>query len=442
MARIGLMTIGHKDYPVDIALRFASELKASLQERGVDVITYDEAIVSHKMALHFSRELLKEDIDGVVLFLGTWIEAPIAMTALREIEHLPFAIWGIPMFEYNGREESTGSFVSFAMLKGSLKRLEYIFNDFLGLPDDEDTLEDLISFCRAAHAKKRLKRARIGLVGYASMGIYPGTFDHLMLRRYIGPEVEHIDTFTLINRMNHVADLQCKVVFECLKSRVSVDDDVTEESLMKVVRMYLALKEIAEDREVEAVNVKCQYELSKEYGMVACVPLSLLTEDGFVASCEGDIPCTVSQLMLAYVSGSVTAYGDVLNFNKDGTFKLSPCGFIPFSMGNETELRLRNFMPGVGFSGVQNSFCYRPGKVTLLRLVEDKCDYHLLLMTGEGVSTPLRQGYMPAIDIKPDGSLEKMMGNFGGQHFAMCYGDYANEIHDLAKLLGIGIIGL
>jgi len=145
---------------------------------------------------------------------------------------------------------------------------------------------------------------------------------------------------------------------------------------------------------------------------------------------------------LHYLSRGVTAYADIININEDHTLKMSPCGFIPFSMGNEKERLISEFIPGFGFKGIQNSFSYKNGVVTLLRLVEDRCDYHFLYLTANGKTSELRQGCMPAMDVEFCGDVDRLVENLSGQHFAICYGDYSNEIEVLAKILKIGCIKL
>jgi L-fucose isomerase-like protein len=231
-------------------------------------------------------------------------------------------------------------------------------------------------------------------------------------------------------------------VIRYLEKTAKIRPDVSREDLLTVSKMYLALQKLCEEKDFEAINVKCQYELSKEFGMVACVPLSILAENSIVAACEGDILVTVSMLILHYLSGSITAYADVININEEGTIKLSPCGFIPYSLGegSKSHKEIRNFMPGAGFKGIQNSFVFKTGKVTILRLVEDIGNYHIIYTTGEGLPTELRQGCMPALDIRIDGSIEKMIDNFAGQHYALCYGDLSKEIEEISRILGIECI--
>lgn len=438
MIKIGFASIGHTDYinkaSADIAARAVSELISI----GFDIYGIEGPIVDVTKAAKSGREFIKQDVEGIIIFLETWIECPVTMALIREIEHLPICLWGFPMFTRNGLMESTGSFVSYAMFKGTMDRIKYRYKPVLGLPDGSEALKQVESFCKAASAAERLKRTRIGLVGYTSMSIYPGTFDHVFLRIKIGPEVEHIDAYTLINLAESLPEQDSMEIIGYLKKIARMEDDVQYSDLVKVSKLYAALKKIIEQRGLHSINVKCQYEFSKEYGMVMCVPLSVLAEFGVVTSCEGDILNTVSMLMLNYLSGQTVTYGDVINLEND-LIKFSSCGFLPYSFGDKHAIEIRKCIHP-GFNGIQNSFTFKPGKVTVMRLVEDQCDFHIIYLTGQGLKTELRQGYMPALDVRPDGDVKRFVDNISGQHYAICYGDLSNEIEDLSRILGINVI--
>jgi len=267
------------------------------------------------------------------------------------------------------------------------------------------------------------------------MSIYTGTFDHVLMRAMIGPEIEHIDAYSLIRRAEQQSDEKKRGIVEQLRKEACVRADVREESLMKSAGLYLGLMELRNVLKLDAVNAKCQYEFSKEYGMTLCVPLSLAADSGLLASCEGDILCTVSMMILRYLTGQVIAYGDAIT-HEEKVVKLSPCGFMPYSLGCGNK-EICNFMPGVGFTGLQNSFVMKPGRVTVIRLIEDIGSYHLLYFTGEGMVTQKRQGYMPALDVRLDGNADELLQNYSGQHYAICYGDVSDELEMLASILKI-----
>ncbi len=439
MSKIGFVSVCHKDYLSEIADKMTAKAVASLKNVAVDVEHIKVAVVDHRGALTSSLDLIKQDIDGVVIFLATWVECSVVMTVVRELEHLPICLWGFPMFMENRKMESTGSYVSYAMFKGTLDRVGYKYKGVLGLPDNQSAIEEVLNFCCAAKCIKQLKRTRIGLVGYSAMSIYPGTFDHVFMRAKIGPEIEHIDSFSVIKRAEKIKDDETASVIGHLKSVAKIRNDVRQRDLVQVSKLFLSLKGLSSELDLHAMNVKCQPEFSKEYGMVMCVPLSTLAEQGIVSSCEGDMLNTVSMIILNYLSGSIVTYGDAIHHDEEGVL-FSSCGFIPYSFGDSGKREIRKFLPHPGFKGIQNSFVLKKGKVTLIRLVEDRCNYHILIITGTGLDTDLRQGYMPAIKVKLDGQVENLVNNYAGQHFAICYGDYSRQITDLCKLLGIDVV--
>ena len=437
MSKLGFIALAHPDYIADgAAARFADAAVLALRGQGAEVLHSGRLAASIADARAEALSAVAADVDGVILFLASWLECPVAMAAVTEAKHLPLFLWGFPMWEEKGREMSTGSYVSYAMFRGVLERIGQPFSEALGMPSDSDTVGRAAAFCRAASAAKRLGRAKIGLVGYTSMSIYTGTFDHVLLRWLIGPEVEQSDSYSLIRRAERFSDADCAAALEKLRGVAAIRPDISSAMLRKAMSLYLAVTELREQTALDAINVKCQYEFSKEYGMTMCVPLSLAASEDFVTSCEGDILCTVSMLILQYLTGQVTAYGDAIN-HREGVLKLSPCGFMPYALSSGG-CEVRNFMEGVGFTGIQNSFTMKPGRVTLARLVEDVGTYHLLYFTGEGLaSTKLRQGCMPALDIIPDCGLDNLVKSYAGQHFAICYGDVTGELAELAKILRI-----
>jgi L-fucose isomerase-like protein len=438
-SRIGFVSISHPDYLEPMVYTAANRAAAAIEKAGFTLVRIEKPVADRQTAQKAGIELAGCDLAGVVLFLASWVECPVFMSVLGEIAHLPFCVWGFPMYELDGKLSSTGSYVSFAMLKGSLDRLELPYVYIIESADSPKAHKTLADFCAAAACRLNMRRSCIGLVGYTSMGIYPGTFDHLFLRAVIGPEVEQIDAYTLINLAKQTSESQKDEIIADYRRHACIKPDVLPEMLKKSAGLYAAMKTIAKEKNLAALNVKCQYELSKEYKMVPCVPLALLAENGVVTSCEGDMMNTVSMLLLHYLTGETVTYGDAMN--RDGnTVLFSSCGFLPFGMGNPGEQTIGNFLQHPGFTGIQNCFVMRPGKVTLLRLVETRGGYKLLYFTGEGQKTELRQGYMPALNVLLDGSAAELEANYAGQHYAICYGDISDKIQAYAKIMKIDTI--
>ena len=52
--------------------------------------------------------------------------------------------------------------------------------------------EEIKQFSKAAYTVSVLSKARVGMLGYAAMGMYTGTFDHIDVRKKIEVEVKHL----------------------------------------------------------------------------------------------------------------------------------------------------------------------------------------------------------------------------------------------------------
>lgn len=438
--RTAMVVIGHRDYPNEVGLAFAEQAAVALRGRGLDLQRIGQPCRTRAEAVALADAVRQTHPDGVLIFLGTWIECPVAIALIREIESIPFALWGFGQFyhEPTQRKESTGSFVALAVLKGTLDRMGYIYSWIAGLPEDPAAQEQVLRFARVVATMRALRRAAIGLIGYASMGIYPATFDHVLLRRQIGPEVVHIDTSTLLHRMEQVPQELQQQVFDVLASHAT-PGDAEPHYLPKVARMTAALRALRDEYELDAVDLKCQYELSQDYGCTGCVPLSLLADLGIVAGCEGDIPTTATQAALAALSGEVTMYGDLLDWDAGNEVVISPCGYAPWSLCAAKPVLHGFAIPG--FRGVMSSAVLKPGTITLARLGELRGGYQLQVLVGETVPAQPRQGRFPAARLRLETSLEEVMARISGQHYALVYGDRRADLRELCRYLGVEYVG-
>jgi len=436
---IALLAIGHPDYQTLVGEAMAAAAARALEARGVRVLRRCGSLLRERAAMQAAVELLGQDPDGVILFLGTWIEAPVAIAAVRELEHLPLAVWGFPMYEEGGLRRSTGSFVALSVVQGTLRRMGLPHAALRGMPDDGTALAQAVTFAQAAHARKRLRRARVGLVGYASMGMYPGTVDHVLLRRLVGPEVVALDTFTLVQRAEAADARDVLAATEEIRGVAALAAGTRPALLERVARLLVALRGLAADHDLDAVTVQCQYELSQEWGCTACVPLSLLSEHGLVCGCEADVPTLVTQLLLDCFAAEPVFYGDVLDC-RGGEVLLSSCGFAPFGLAAPAVAPEIAPFAHPGFTGLMASVALRPGVVTIARLNEQCGGFSLLVTTGTAGTPQKREGLFPALAVQLDGDPQAFLDALESQHVAIAYGDHRAELTALARLLGTDLV--
>jgi L-fucose isomerase-like protein len=435
MKKVGIIWLGHADYMNDNSSAINQAIKEMLDSLSGIQSCEPSVATNNIQAIAAARTILQTELCGAIIILSSWVECDIVMSAIKELRGLPFILWGFPLEEVNGQRESTGSYVSAAMIAGPVNRLGLHTDVLIGSWKDPDIQRQIQAFVRAAATADYLFYSRIGLFGYTSMSIYPGTFDHVLMRYLIGPEVEQLDSYSLITAAQNSSEAQIDDAIEKLRSLLPFQNDFKDSVLRNTMGIYVALRQFCAGHNWQAVNVKCQYEFSKEYRHVPCVALSLLADEGVVASCEGDIPNTVSMMLLHGLSSSSVTYGDALS-HSGNTVTFSPCGFLPISMG-QPGVRVQKFMEHPGFAGIQICGVLRPERVTYLRLVEDIGSYHIVYGTGAGKETSPRGGCMPALDVELDGDIKNFCNAYAGQHYAMAYGDLSDEIDAFAKIMGI-----
>jgi hypothetical protein len=85
----------------------------------------------------------------------------------------------------------------------------------------------------------------------------------------------------------------------------------------------------------------------------------------------------------------------------------------------------------------------KTGRLTLACLSEDNDGYRMHIVTGEGkdpgswveMGVPLPP--WSSVKFYPDGNVRDILDHVQSQHFGAVYGDYADELVYLCRILGI-----
>ena len=271
------------------------------------------------------------DYDYCVILIGSWVEAPNVLNIISaaQLDRMPLLLWS----HDNVYDSSICEYISFgsvaiaAVLRETFEEFDYCFKFVVGNDGDDELTKEILDFDRAAKCIKRLQNTRIGMLGYASMGMYTGLGDHIKIKKLLGTEVVQLDQYTLINKATNMDPKRIDEYRPILNAEWSVSADIAPADVDKTIAFYLALKDLVQEHKLDGITVKCQYELSIEYGFTPCVALSILGGE-MPVSCEGDVYMLLTQMVMHYISGQVTTYGDVLAFQGNSIISAA-CGFAP-----------------------------------------------------------------------------------------------------------------
>lgn len=436
-ATVLVVPFAYPDYPPQTVQAQIDASCRALAVAGLNVSCAPAVITDDDVppALHRLRQA---DYDLILALVVSWVEAPLFVATLRPFLKQPILLWSHTTFTQDGVGLTLGALPAAGVLRETLEEMEAVFEFVYGMPDNGALMTRIASFARSAAAVRALAQARVGLLGYASMGMYTGTIDHTRLRAQVGPEIDHLDQYEVVARCEQVSDAEVEAWMPSTESW-QIGADVTADDLRKVLRMTVAVRHLAGERRWDALTIKCQYELSRTFGLAPCMPLSILGDE-LVCSCEGDVPLVVSQLMLHYLTGEPTSYGD-LHAVTDSHILWGACGFAPLSYAAGRPLISKHTAL---YAGLLNSSPYRPGRVTLARLSAGKGRFKMHIASGEAelpppfheVGCPTYPFVNVALDVDPHAFMQRI----GSQHYAIAYGDVRQELATVCRLLDIEVV--
>ncbi len=328
--KVLVLPFGYPGYPQKELNEKIDNSIAYLKDIGIDVVSAP-AVITLNDCDSAIKVANSENFDYCIALIASWIECPNALRVISAsgIENMPILLWS----HDNVYDKEINEYISFgsiavaAVLREAFEEFGYTFKFVVGNDYDNELTKQILDFDRAAKCIKKLKNTRIGMIGYASMGMYTGLGDHIKIKKLLGTEVVQLDQYTLINKAQSISKERIEEYKPIMKSEWNISSDVTDCDVDKTIAFYLALRDLAKEHKLDGVTVKCQYELSIEYGFTPCVALSILGAE-MPVSCEGDVYMLLTQMVMNYISNETTTYGDVLAFQGNSIISAA-CGFAP-----------------------------------------------------------------------------------------------------------------
>ena len=450
--RIGVMLLAYKaeKEAAETIMPAYLKLLKELKNKGLDVVASAKYLLTENETINEAEYLKKENIDIFILMVGTWTNANYGLAAVKIMENTPLILYSFNdigpgmTFKLNA---PTFGFTGSIEIKNSLdqmgKKDEFFF--IVGSPFEDKTIKKIETICVLAAVAKKLSSSKIGLIGYYTMGMYSATFDPINIKAKFGVSVEHIGENILISEINNIDEKKAKEVINNRIGRCTiVDKNITNNrEIIENGKMYLAYNNLIKKFELDAINTKCDPELSFYYGRCACLTHSLLNDDGIMTACEGDIHQTITMMILHYLTGKSIMFLDIIGAcEENNSLQFQSCGYAPISLAKNCEdVKLYPQIDMKG-KGVTQSYVLEPGEeVTIYRI---DGSYPRGLYSGHIISGYTSKSaraieQWPATEIilkKPNG-WEHFTQNCTADHFALVFGNYVEDLLIFNKLLNL-----
>ena len=234
---------------------------------------------------------------------------------------------------------------------------------YLRGPKDDDGYAQLSQAVDDLAAHRVLAGSRIGLIGDPSDWLVASSPTPDVVRATWGPEVVPIAIEELTARIEATTAADVADAVTSLTSGATgvVEPSATE--LSDVARVHAALRSLVTDFELDALTVRC-FDLVLNLETTGCFGLAELTDEGFIAGCEGDLVSTVGLLWVHALLGETPWMANPAQLDEAAdTLWLAHCT-VPRTMVESYRLR-SHFESGLGV-GIQGELPLGP--VTLLRI--------------------------------------------------------------------------
>jgi L-arabinose isomerase len=313
--------------------------------------------------------------------------------------------------------------------------------------DDPAGRKRVADVIRAAAVRRRLRTARIALVGHPFEGMTDLMFDGLSLRQDIGPVVWPLEPEKIAVRFGEVP--QAEVDKEVARDRAKYAVEMEPELFERSVRLALAIESVVRERGFDAFTAFDQVWLTDpRVGIIPSYGTGRLCERGIAASPEGDVNCAVAQLIMQELAGQATTVENyVIDFENDAVmFSHDGHGNPAMATPGQAKIKHSIYYQGVHGFGAGWEFAYQPGPVTNLALVTmGENEWRFVISEGEFLPFPPRPISAPQTlfrhDTLPiDEWCDEWCQAGAPHHMAAAQGRWTDQLLVLAEMLHIDAV--
>jgi len=446
--KLGIILASHTREPSGFSLDLLNRGIEAFKKVNIEVYFNNKYLNTDKEIRDELTNLKKYDVDAYLVLPGNWIEPPVLCHPLEEIRNENILLLGFPeSLELIKKGHFLGSNSAFTVLRNAMNQMGFRFKAIQKFPDKKDCIKEIYNFVRAAAVVKDLRRTKLGLIGYCSMGIYTACFDQLKIRKVFGTEIDtSADSYILYMQMLEVCEEEINNIINKLSKKCIINEEIVRNgSLEKSIRMYIALKKMITEGNWAGLTVKCQHEFSTYLRCTACLPLSLLTDEGIMCTDEGDIHSLLTMTVFQKLSEGNDAiyFGDIYKL-EEGGFLMDHCGLSPHSCAKPDEKvsllpqNPRISKDGKTTGGVISSYAFKEGSVTIGRIENDVSgNYFFHFCKGYVKPTDSVAYGWSTLIFTPNEDNEFFADNQLANHYIFIYGNIESKLQEFCSLLSL-----
>jgi L-fucose isomerase-like protein len=389
-------------------------------------------------ASQIAREIRGKRLDASLVLYCGWAAEEVSLNLGRQLPDHPLMLLC---------ELGDPGLISPSGLTSGAACLSRVGKDFffqMGSFSKGQMAAEVKTFARAAAARQRLKGTQIAIVGPPIPEIAKMTSLSRKDLAKFGVQLKQLSLEKLVKKARSLSEKAAKRKSENVLKELGLSLPTGNEmkTVLKSLTYYLALKEMVQENQIQAIGVRCWPEFfSPEIDDAICLALALLSDEGIPGSCENDIPGALSMLIGQILTGQPSYNGDYLvGDGASNSITLWHCGAAATRLAdNRKKVQLKRHW--ATDKGTVAEFVLKPGRMTLHKIASSPPDGHKMLVTrGKALrSKLLRNGNCVTVQLDPplDRFHEVCVKQGIEHHYILSYGDIAKELAYFNEMVGV-----
>lgn len=354
----------------------------------------------------------------------------------------PVIVWGV-------REPSIGGRLRLNTLTGVMSTANTLqVNDrkylyLIGNPDDDKTIEKLKNQIDVLKLVHDLRAMNIGVVGKYPNGFFFSDTNNQVLHSTFGISIKNYELKDWFDETDKVSENDYKDELGFAEQNV-VGLNKTESTVKRFAQFTTVAKKHIKEDKLNSIAMRCWPDFFEQLKAAPCGVFSQLTDQGFPTACEADIHGSLSMYILQQLTHGTAPYlGDIVNFvPEENAIVMWHCGFAPYSLANRKTGAKAGVHPNRKI-GLAMDFGLKPGRVTLFRVSYTPKGYRFIITSGEALDKGNSYNGT-SVQIKLDPDVNKFVDQAVSEgyepHFALIYGDVAEQLAEMGRVLGLQTI--
>lgn len=416
------------------AVKHSNDAKKYLEDLGARVFSNLSAVTNLDEANKTWKYFKENDVDAVVLFSGTFSLGNLMTEIIRNLD-VPFLAWGLEEYLIK-KGVLAGSMIGLMPTGAICRNMDKKFSFAYGTMEKGSARDKVKIFLNAIRAIAYMKEARIGLIGSRPDGFEVAGFDELAIKRIFGTTINKISMPYFLDLIDNIDKKEIDLDMAIQKNILTIKDkDIGDARSLSSI--YIAIKKIVKEYDLKAYAPQCWPELRMDRKTPMCTANGRITAEGIMASCEADMDCTLTMLLLHAFKGNTPWTADFVNIIKEkDSILFWHCGNASHTLSDQKP------KIEVVFEGLAQTASLRPGIATVCRVNHYKGSFEIHAGVGEVIeSKPMLKGSNMFIRMAK-GNMEfvqSMLDNGVPHHNVIVYGDLSEEIKIFANLTGLPV---